>query len=108
MNGTNRVQLVGYVGQDLQETRTENGHRVAIRVATHDSFMSPAGKRVDQTTWHNVVAWDSAADYAERNFVKGSKILVEGRIIYGHFAGKDGAMRPVIQIKAFRLLNLDR
>jgi hypothetical protein len=32
MKGRNIVQLVGYVGQDLKETKNENGHRVAIRV----------------------------------------------------------------------------
>lgn len=108
MNGRNIVQLVGYVGQDLKETKNENGHRVAIRVATHYLFKNAAGEEVDQVTWHNVVAWDSTAEYAGRNFVKGSKILVEGRIVYGHCAGKDGLPRPIIQIKAHHLLNLDR
>jgi single-strand DNA-binding protein len=108
MNGRNVVQLLGYVGQDLKESRNERGHRVALRVATHHSYKDPAGKEVDQTTWHNVVAWDETADYAGRNFVKGSKIMVEGRVVYGHFAGKDGSQRPVIQIRAHHLLNLDR
>ena len=108
MNGKNMVQLVGYVGQDLKESKTENGHRVAIRIATHYYFKNAAGERVDQVTWHNVVAWDDTAEYAGRNFVTGSKILVEGRIVYGEYAGADGGRRPAVQIKAHHLLNLDR
>jgi single-strand DNA-binding protein len=108
MNGKNLVQLVGYVGQDLKESRSEQGHQVALRVATHYSHTDPKGQKVNQTTWHNVVAWDETAEYAGRNFVKGSKILVEGRIIYGHFAGMDGSRRPIVQIRAHHLLNLDR
>jgi single-strand DNA-binding protein len=62
MNGKNLVQLIGFVGQDLRETKTENGHRVAIREATHSSFTNKSGRRVDQTTWHNIVAWEETAD----------------------------------------------
>jgi single-strand DNA-binding protein len=61
-----------------------------------------------QTTWHNVVAWDGQAEFALRNFVKGSKIMVEGRIVYGNFVGRDGQVRSTAHIRAQSLLNLDR
>jgi single-strand DNA-binding protein len=108
MNGKNLVQLVGYVGQDLREAQTANGHRVAIRMATHKYFTNQAGQRTDKTTWHNVVAWDGPADYAGRNFVKGSKIMVEGQIEYANFKGENGQEQSLIYIKAHSLLNLDR
>ena len=108
MNGKNSVQLVGYVGQDLKETKSGNGYRVAIRVATHHDFTDKAGKKIDQVTWHNVVAWDDTAKYAARNFVKGSKIMAEGRIVYGNFMGRDGQQRTIVHIRANSLQNLDR
>jgi single-strand DNA-binding protein len=108
MNGKNLVQLIGFVGQDLRETRTQNGHRVAIRVATHSSFTNKEGRRVDQTTWHNIVAWEETADYAGRNLVKGSKIMVEGRLVSEEYMSADGQKRSVMYIKAYSLLNLDR
>jgi single-strand DNA-binding protein len=108
MNGKNFVQLVGFVGQDLRTDQTKNGQRVAIRVATHYYFRNESGAGIDQTTWHNIVAWDKTADYAGRNFVKGSKIMVEGRIIQGTFTGKDGQPRSAMYVKTHNLLNLDR
>ena len=108
MNGRNIVQLIGYVGQDLKESKSEHGHRVAIRVATHYPYKNAAGEKVDHVTWHNVVAWDEKADYASRNFVKGSMILVEGRILYGEYADTGGSRRSAAHIKAHHLLNLDR
>jgi single-stranded DNA-binding protein len=64
MTGKNSVQLVGYVGQDLKETKSERGHRVAIRMATHFYMTAAPAEKQVQTTWHNVVAWDTQAEYA--------------------------------------------
>jgi single-strand DNA-binding protein len=108
MTGKNSVQLVGYVGQDIKETKSKDGHRVAIRMATHFYMTRAPGDNLVQTTWHNIVAWDEQAEFALRNFMKGSKILVEGRIVYGNFVGRDGQVRNVAQIRAHSLLNLDR
>jgi len=109
MNGKNEVQLIDFVGQDLKETRQENGSwRVSIRVATHHGFKGTKGEMVDTTTWHNVVAWKSSAEYARRSFVKGSKILVKGQIVYRTFMGRDGQKRFTTLIRASNLINLDR
>jgi len=109
MNGKNAVQLIGYVGRDLKESKQDSGlTRVAIRMATHQTFKNRLGEQVNATTWHNVVAWDGSAEYARRSFVKGSKILVEGSIVYGSFTGWDGRRRFTTHIKATNLINLDR
>jgi single-strand DNA-binding protein len=55
-----------------------------------------------------VVAWDKVAAYAENNFVKGSRILVDGQIIYRTYPDRQGHLRYVTEIKANSLQNLDR
>jgi len=107
MEGKNYVQLVGYVGQDLKSSKNANGLRVAIRVATHFPMADAGEEKLYKTTWHNVVAWDLQAAYAEGHFVKGSRILVEGRLVYGTFLGKDGTKRFTAHVRADNLLNLD-
>lgn len=105
----NRVLLIGYVGQDLAAQNLENGvKRVGIRMATHYDQKNEQGEKVHHTVWHNIVAWDRTADYAERSFVKGSKILVEGCIEYRTFPDTSGHLRYWTQIKAQSLVNLDR
>jgi single-strand DNA-binding protein len=108
MNGKNSVQLVGYVGQHLKESKSERGHRVAIRMATHHYMTDGKDGKLSKTTWHDIVAWDSQAEFATRNFVKGSKILVEGRLVYGNFVGRDGQVKHSTHIRAQTLFNLDR
>ena len=105
----NRVLLIGYVGQHLATQKLDNGgKRVGIRMATHYNYKNKKGEKVDTTVWHNVVAWDGTADYAERSFVKGSKIMVEGMLDYRQFRNKEGKMIYRTHIKAASLMNLDR
>lgn len=108
MEGKNCVQLVGYVGQDLKQKKCGHGLRVAIRMATHNYMTDGKDGKLYKTTWHNVVAWDGQAEYALSNLVKGSRLLVEGRLVYGNFKGRDGQKHSVVQIRANALLNLDR
>ncbi len=103
---TNRITLIGYVGTDLKITRSGNGSfRTALRVATH---YRRAKYRDFVTVWHDVICWDSQADFANRNFVKGSKIFLEGTLEYREYADRKGHLRYHTQIKAHSLLNLDR
>lgn len=106
---TNQVILLGYVGNDLSDVVTTSGkHKVNIRVATHFYDKLSDGSKKWYTVWHDIVAWDKTAKYAARNFVRGSKILVEGSICYRTYADYTGHIRYVTEIKASHLTNLDR
>ena len=103
---TNTVILIGYVGNNLtSKTLSQGDKKVLIRVATHQKSK---GENTLITTWHNIVAWDKIASFAENNFVKGSRILVDGQIIYRTYPDKSGHLRYITEIKANSLQNLDR
>ena len=105
----NRVLLIGYVGQDLAALKLQDGSkRVGIRIATHFFYKNQEGEKIAHTVWHNVVAWNGIAEYAERSFVKGSKIMVDGSIQYRTYPDRAGHTRYITQIKAHSLMNLDR
>lgn len=111
MKDKNSVQLIGYVGADLSIKNFLNGNKLArMRIATH----TPIKKKTEEekqtyaTDWHTVVAWSECAAFAERNFLKGSHILVEGRLVYRSYEDKKGLKREVTEIVAQTLTNLDR
>jgi single-strand DNA-binding protein len=105
----NSIQLIGYVGKDPIVKVWNNGNKRAnLRVATHHLIKTPGKEKLFATTWHEVIAWDHAADYAERSFVKGSHILVDGSIVYRTYPDATGHTRYVTEIKADTLINLDR
>jgi single-strand DNA-binding protein len=105
----NSVLLIGYVGQHLVSKEYKNGtKRVYIRMATHYKHTNEKGEKIKHTIWHNVVAWKSTAEFAERSFVKGSKIMVEGSINYRTYIDSEGKSIMRTQINAHNLTNLDR
>ncbi len=106
---SNQVILIGYVGQDLYNTTLQNGSkRVRIRVATHHAKRSEDRAKTWHTVWHDIIAWDTIADFAAGNFVKGSKIMVDGSIVYRTYPDNTGHIRYLTQINANHLVNLDR
>ena len=106
---TNRVQLIGYVGNHLLSQKKDNNNkRIGIRIATHQSYKNEKGDMINLTVWHDVIAWEGMAEMAERSFVKGSKIMVEGSIEYRSYPDNTGHIRYITQIKAHSLMNLDR
>ena len=107
----NNVQLVGYVGGDpLISILANGGKKARIRVATHHPMKKneDGEKKEYATTWHDIVAWDETADYAERSFVKGSHIMIQGKLLYRTYVDKKGVVRSVAEVRASSLVNLDR
>jgi single stranded DNA-binding protein (ssb) len=109
MKTQNKVQLIGYVGKDPVIIKTTNGSKLAkIALATDEFFRNENGRERKITTWHDVVAWEKNAEEAENNFIKGSHILVEGKIVYRSYPDHAGHIRYITEIKAQTLMNLDR
>jgi single-strand DNA-binding protein len=105
----NSVQLIGYVGADPVIKVLQSGSKkVNIRVATHYKLKNGQEGKKYGTTWHNVIAWDSGAEYAERSFVKGSRILVNGNLVYRTYPDAHNHIRYITEIRASELMNLDR
>ena len=108
MKGNNTVQLIGYVGNDLKVFQRPTKRKVVIRVATHDKVKTSTGEEKEITAWHDIAAWDAIGEMAERSFVKGSHILVQGRLVHRTYVDQAGHIRYVTEIAADHLENLDR
>lgn len=103
----NRVQLIGHIGQDPEIKTLESGKMVAtFTMATNESYKNAEGNKTEETTWHNIVAWNGLADIASRFLRKGKEICVEGRISYRSWTDKNGAQRNSTEIIAGDLILL--
>ena len=58
-------------------------------------------------SYHRVVAWNKNAEICQKYLAKGSKVLIEGKINYGSYTGKDGVKRYTTDIVAQRVNLLD-
>lgn len=103
----NRVQLIGNLGQDPEIRNLESGKKVAhFTLATNETYKNNDGQKVEETTWHNIVAWNGLADTASKFLKKGKQVAVEGRLAYRSYEDKKGTTKNVTEIVLDQLMML--
>jgi len=103
----NKVILVGRLGDD-PEMRDAGGTPVAsMSIATDESYTDNSGQEVDQTEWHDVVAFGRTAEVCQRYLSKGSQVYVEGTLQTSEYTDSDGVERYSTEIKALSVQFLE-
>ncbi|HEX4851445.1 MAG TPA: single-stranded DNA-binding protein [Puia sp.] len=110
MKSYNKVQLVGYLGTNPELTEFGQGEVMArFRMATHTWHRPDEGEAKQNTTWHTIKIWGrERAEILCQYAVKGSHVLVEGRIVYSNYKSPEGIEKYSAEIYAHLMINLDR
>ena len=101
----NSVTLLGRVGVEPVLRGTSDHPVVAFSLATNIQYR-PGGagsgnELVKKTDWHNIVVFKPNLRESVHNYVtKGSRLMVQGRIMYGMIEDKHGNMRSTTSIVA--------
>jgi len=75
----NQVELIGNLTADPQCKETPTGQKVVtFSVATSRKWKDADGEVVEDTEFHNVVAWRKLAEIIEEYVTKGMKVFVKG------------------------------
>ena len=108
-NLRNKVILIGHLGADPEVMVFDSGRkRVKLSLATSDSYKNADGDKVEQTQWHNIIAWGKTADIAEKYLKKGSEVAVDGKLQYRSYEDKNGDKKYVTDITVNELLLLGK
>jgi single-strand DNA-binding protein len=76
------IIVVGNLGRDPEMRYTPSGKPVtSFSVASSRSYNNPNGEKVEETIWFRITAWDKQAETCNQYLRKGSKVLVEGRLV---------------------------
>jgi single-strand DNA-binding protein len=103
----NRVQLIGYVGNPPDVRTTEKGRKWArFSIATHETYRSAKGEKVNETQWHNLVVWGKTAEITEKYVRKGSEIAVEGKLVSYSYLDKEGNKKYGTEVQVSEVLLL--
>ena len=109
MRSLNKVQLIGRLGKEPEVHRFENGGiKVKFPLATSEKYKDRNGNLVEQTEWHNVVAWRRLAEIAESFLRNGSAVYVEGKITTRSWDDQNGNKRYMTEIVADNFIMLDK
>ena len=98
-NLRNKVQLIGHLGADPEIKTFDSGKKkVRLSLATSENYKSATEEKVEQTQWHNLIAWDKTADIAEKYLHKGSELAIEGKLSYRSYDDKNGEKKYITEI----------
>jgi len=110
MASLNKVILIGRLGKDPEITTFENGNRkMSATLATTERYRDRESNWVDQTEWHNLIAWGNLAnDIADkrRNYAKGDMMYIEGRLRTRQYTDNQGINRYVTEIQVDKMMQL--
>ncbi|MDO9566944.1 MAG: single-stranded DNA-binding protein [Candidatus Desulfaltia sp.] len=100
MASLNRVELIGYVGKDLEVRYTSSQKAVVnFSVATTDKWTTD-GEKKSHTEWHSIEAWDKLAEICGKLLCKGSQVYIEGSILSQTWEDQNGKKRLTTKIRA--------
>ncbi len=76
------IILIGNLGRDPEMRYTPSGQAVTnFNVASNRQYTNSAGQQVKETIWFRVSTWGKQAETCNQYLKKGSKVLVEGRLV---------------------------
>ena len=76
------IIIVGNLGRDPEMRYTPSGQAVTnFSVATSRQYTGSDGQQVKETIWFRISAWGKQAETCNQYLKKGSKVLVEGRLV---------------------------
>ena len=103
----NRVQLIGRLGQDPEVKTLESGKTLAtFSIATSDYYYNDKDEKVEDTQWHNIVAWDKKAELVSKYLQKGKEVAIEGKLVHRSYETSKGEKRYVTEINMSDMLML--
>ena len=90
----NKVILVGNLTRDVEIRYSSSGSAIAkVGIATNRRFKSATGEMKDETMFIDLTFFGRTAEVANQYLRKGSKVLVEGRLILEQWVAQDGTKR---------------
>lgn len=103
----NSVQLIGRLGIDPEVKNLDSGKTLTkFSLATSDSYKNSAGEKVEDTQWHNIVAWGKVAEIAGKYLKKGNEVALEGKLIHRSYETAEGEKRYITEINMQEMVML--
>jgi single-strand DNA-binding protein len=102
------IILAGNLGRDPEMRYTPSGQAVTnFSLATNRQYTASDGNQVKETIWFRVSTWGKTAEVCNQYLRKGSKVLVEGRLVPDPatggpriWTGNDGSSRASFEVSA--------
>ncbi len=105
----NKVILIGNLTRDVELRYLPSGQALAkCGIATNRRFKDASGAQKDETMFVDFTVWGRSAEVANQYLRKGSRVLLEGRLVLEQWTDQSGQKRSKHSITVENLKMLDR
>ena len=101
----NQVHLLGRCGQDpeIRSVGQNNVAKASFSLCTGGKYRSHDGREIDDTAWHNIVAWRGLATLAQQYIRKGTQLFIIGHLTYRKYTDGNGVEKSITEIVADKI-----
>jgi single-strand DNA-binding protein len=104
----NKVIMVGNLTRDIELRYLPSGSAVAkSAVATSYKYKSSTGEQKDEVCFLDFNIFGRSAEVANQYLRKGSKVLLEGRLVFEQWTAQDGSTRSRHSLRVDTMKMLD-
>lgn len=105
----NSVQLIGNLGKDIDLKSLDNGSKLAkITIATNEYYKNNKGEKVQDTQWHNAVAWGNLAENMSKILDKGNEVAIKGKLTHRSYEDKEGTTRYFSEVLVTEFMKITK
>ena len=104
----NKVIMVGNLTRDIELRYLPSGSAIAkSAIATSFKYKSSTGEQKDEVCFLDFNIFGRSAEVANQYLKKGSKVLLEGRLVFEQWTAQDGSTRSRHSLRVDTMKMLD-
>ena len=104
----NKVIMVGNLTRDIELRYLPSGSAIAkSAIATSFKYKSSTGEQKDEVCFLDFNIFGRSAEVANQYLKKGSKVLLEGRLVFEQWTAQDGSTRSRHSLRVETMKMLD-
>ena len=104
----NKVTMVGNLTRDIEIKYLPSGTAVSkSAIATSYKYKSQSGEQKEEVCFLDISFFGRSAEIANQYLRKGSKVLLEGRLVFEQWTAQDGTTRSRHSLRVEEMKMLD-
>lgn len=104
----NKVILLGHLAKDIEIRSTQSGKTISrSSIATTKRFKTSSGETKEETLFIDISFFGRVGELATQYLRKGSKLLIDGRLVLDQWVDKDGNNRSKHSVAVENMQMLD-
>ncbi len=105
MNLRNNVQLIGNLGSNPNVKEVNDSKVANFSVAVSEYYKDKTSDEFkEKTMWFNVVAWGGNAEKIEKKCIKGTEVVISGKLENRTYEDKEGIKRYITEVKVSEII----